>query len=101
MHLPPLLLGVRKLVSPKGGIPLEKEPQGTLGGTHERDSGGSGDFDREAEAMYRRYAVLRSWRPRQMAATVDPEIVSIPMNISRITTRSGRSYDSGTPTPSD
>ena len=47
MHLPPLLLGVRKLVSPKGGIPLEKEPQGTLGGTHERDSGGIGDFDRE------------------------------------------------------
>ena len=36
---------------------------------------------------------------RQRAATVDPELVSIPMNISRITTRSGRSYDSGTPTP--
>ena len=52
--MPPLLLGVRKLVSPKGGIPLEKEPQGTLGGTHERDSGGSGDFDRE-EKRCRRY----------------------------------------------
>ena len=36
---------------------------------------------------------------RQRAATVDPELASIPMNISRITTRSGRSYDSGTPTP--
>ena len=92
MHLPPILLGVRKLVSPKGGIPLEKEPQGTLGGTHERDSGGSGDFDREEK----RCAEVGD---RQRAATVDPELASIPMNISRITTRSGCSYDSGTPTP--
>ena len=53
MHLPPILLGVRKLVSPKGGIPLEKEPQGTLGGTHERDSGGIGDFDREGKRCRR------------------------------------------------